>query len=378
MRSADQCAGCISPPREVWIIARKAQNIAKDLPIWRQGSLKRDAGMGAGVSGPLTRILSIVVLLSITLLPVVGAAEERYRVFIMPKLVGISYYDVVKQGIDEAVRELSDVEVIWSGPTQDQVEKQIEMIEAIIPTRPHVIAVAANDPVAIVPVLRKARNAGIHVMSWDGDANFREFFVNLVNFNDFGSQIVEAIKEEVGANGDIAIVTTTFTAPNQLSWIEAIKKNIYANYPGLKIVDMRAAGESTEEAYRIAQDYLKVFPSLKGIIALGVPNTPGVAKAVKEAGLAGKVAVVGNSTPNMMRGYLKDGTVKKVVLWSAPDHGYLTVYSAYRLLTATLMPGREFNAGRLGAFTPREDGLSMQVALPVMVFTKDNVDHYKF
>lgn len=305
-------------------------------------------------------------------------AEERYRIVIMPKLVGISYYDVVKKGVDAAAKDLPDVKVIWTGPSQDQVEKQIEMLEKLIPTRPSLIAVAANDPVAIVPVLKKARTAGIRVMSWDGDTNFREFFVNLVDFEEFGKQLVEAVAEETGPKANIAIVTTSFTAPNQSSWIAAIKKHLYAKYPGLKIVDIRAAGESSEEAYRVTQDYLKTIPNLKGIIALGVPNVPGAAKAVKEAGLSGKVAVVGNSTPDLMRPYLKDGTAKKVLLWNAADHGYLTVHSARALLSGTLKPGQPFQAGRLGTFTPRKDALNSQVALPVMVFTKQNVDKYHF
>jgi rhamnose transport system substrate-binding protein len=316
------------------------------------------------------------------ILAALGAAPARgaepYRIVIMPKLVAIPYYDVVKQGIDAAARELPGVRVVWSGPTQDQVEKQIEMLDSLIATRPHLIAVAANDPVAIVPVLKKAHQAGIRVMSWDGDTHFREFFVNLVDFEDFGSQMVDALAEETGPRGDIAIVTTSFTAPNQSSWIEAIKRRIYAKYPGLKIVDIRPAGESTEEAYRITQDYLQTVPTLKGLIALGVPNPPGVARAVEEAGLAGKIAVVGNSTPDLMRPYLKRGTVKKVLLWSAPDHGYLTVYSAYQLLTKGVQAGQPFSAGRLGSVTPRKDALNLQVALPVLVFTRDNVDRYRY
>lgn len=307
-----------------------------------------------------------------------GWAAEKYRIVVMPKLIGIHYYDMVKQGLDQAARELPEVKVIWTGPSQNLVEKQIEMIEQVIPTKPDVIAVAANDAAAISPVLKKAQAAGIHVMSWDGDANQREFFVNLVDFDDFGKQIIEATKEAAGTQGEIALVTTSFTSPNQSSWVAAIKKHLYARYPGLTIVDMRAAGESTEEAFRIAQDYLKTFPKLKAIVALGVPNLPGVARAVKEAGLSGKVAVVGNSTPNLMRAYLKDGTAKKVLLWNAPDHGYLTVYCAYRMLSGELKAGQPFKAGRLGNFTPRKDAQSMQVALPVLAFTKDNVDNYHF
>jgi rhamnose transport system substrate-binding protein len=338
----------------------------------RAKAARRRAGMSR-----VRRIFSIAALSLAVLLPFAAIGEARHRIFIMPKLVGISYYDVVKKGVDEAARELRDVDVIWSGPTQDQVDKQIDMLEKIIPSRPDVIAVAANDALAVVPVLKQAQAAGIHVMSWDGDADFREFFVNLVDFDAFGAQIVQAIAQEAGTQADIAIVTTSFYAPNQSSWIEAIKRQIYAHYPGLKILDIRPAGESTEEAYRIAQDYLKTFPTLKGIIALGVPNLPGVASAVKEAGMAGQIAVVGNSTPNLMREYLKDGTVKKVLLWNAPDHGYLTVYCANQLLGG-MAEGLQFTAGRLGPFTPRRDAISLQVALPVLVFDRDNVDQHHF
>ena len=321
-------------------------------------------------------IWGAVLLLATPLSP--AQTQPKYRIVVMPKLVGIAYYDAVKTGIDAAAKELPDLAVTWVGPTQDQVEKQIEMIERLIPTKPDLIAVAANDPLAIVPVLAKAQKAGIHVMSWDGDSNQREFFVNLVDFEEFGAQLVETMSGEIGGRGDIAIVTTSFTAPNQTSWISAMKRTIYAKYPRLRIVDIRPAGESTEEAYRIAQDFLKSLPGLKGIVALGAPNLPGVARAVRDAGLAGKVAVVGNSTPNLMREFLKDGTVKTVLLWNAPDHGYLTVYSARQLLLGGLKTGQAFQAGKLGSFTPRKDAINMQVALPVMVFTKDNVDQFRF
>ena len=328
----------------------------------------------------MKRMITVVTLAAATILlfQSPAPAQRKFRIVIIPKIIGIDYYDAAKKGIDEAASELPDIDVIWAGPTQDQVEKQIEIIESFIPSRPDLIAVAANDPVRLVPVLKKAKKAGIRVMSWDGDTDFREFFVNLVDYEDFGVRLAESMVEQVGPKADIAIVTTTFTAPNQVRWIRAIKNHIYANYPELKILDIRPATESTERSYRIGQQYLMEFPTLKGIIALGAPNVPGVINAVVDAGMTDRVAVVGNATPNLARDFLKKGYIKTVHLWNAPDHGYLTVYCAYRLLTGGLKPGQLFNAGRLGDMTPRKDTISMQVALPVMVFTKDNIDQYHF
>ena len=51
---------------------------------------------------------------------------------------------------------------------------------------------------------------------------------------------------------------------------------------------------------------------------------------------------------------------------------------ARELLRGGLKAGQAFNAGKLGQFAPRKDAVSMQIALPVLVFSKDNVDQFDF
>jgi len=297
----------------------------------------------------------------------------------MPKLIGIDYYNAVKLGVDKAATELDGkAKVEWIGPTDATVDAQIEMIETLIPTKPDVICVAANDAEAIVPVLQKAADAGIKVMTWDGDANFRSFFVSLVDYTVFGNAVIDSLAPQINNEGKIAIVTTTLTAPNQVNWIKAIEARIAEKYPNITVIDVRPAGEDTQKANQVAQDLIKTNPDLKGIIALGAPNLPGVLDAVKATDMVGKVMVAGNSTPNMVRPYLKDGSIQDVELWSAPDHGYLTVYSAYVLATTGIEAGKPFTAGTLGEFTPTQDGVSMQISLPLVIFTKDNVDNFDF
>jgi hypothetical protein len=78
------------------------------------------------------RLVRVAVLLLTVLLPVAGGARERQRIVIIPKRVGISSYGARKEGIDAAVRGLSQRAVVWIRPTQDFVEEKIERIEAII------------------------------------------------------------------------------------------------------------------------------------------------------------------------------------------------------------------------------------------------------
>lgn len=312
-------------------------------------------------------------------------ADTTYRMVIMPKFVGISYYDAVEQGVNEAAKDINaagggapGVKVQWIGPTTPSVDKQIEMIDSIIPTKPDLIAVAANDPAAIVPVLKKAKAAGIHVMSFDGDTDFREAFTNLVDYEAIGAAITKSVVDQVGEDAKVAIITTTLTAPNQNQWIDVIKKTAAEKYPKMKILGIWPAGEDTNKAYQTAQSLIQSQPTMNAIIVLGVGNVPGAAKAVDEAKMGGKIAVVGNSTPGLMKKYIENGVSPEVFLWNPIDQGYLTVYTAYNLLQDKLKVGMPFDAGRLGKYTPRADSQNLEVALPVLEFTKHNADQFKF
>jgi len=271
-----------------------------------------------------------------------ATASAKTKILIMPKLVGIPYYNAVKQGVDQATNELkADTTIIWQGPTTDQVDKQIEMLDNAISAKPSVIAVAADDPAAIVPVLKKAKAAGCHVLTWDGDADYRECFVNFVNYDAFGATLVEEMVKQVGETADVAVVTSTLTAPNQSAWLAAMRKTIADKHPGIKIVDVKPSQEDQQLAFQQTQDLLKSRPDLKGIFAITTAALPGAAEAVKQMGLTGKIAVVGNSTPNAIRDYIKGGQIKSAVLWDPVAHGYLTVYTAHELATSGLsVPNR--------------------------------------
>jgi rhamnose transport system substrate-binding protein len=307
-------------------------------------------------------------------------AEDPVTVLMMPKLVGIPYYNAVKIGVDQAAKDLGDkVQVIWEGPTVDQVDKQIEMIDNALANQVGVVAVASNDPAAIVPVLKKAQAAGTHVITWDGDADLRDAFVNFVNYDDFGAQLVEEMVKQVGEKADVAVVTSTLTAPNQSAWLAAMKKQIAAKHPGINIIDVRPSQEDQQLAFQATQDLLKSKPNLKGIFAITTVALPGAAEAVKQMGLTGKIAVVGNSTPNAIRQYIKDGVIKSAVLWNPADHGYLAVFTALADAKGQLKVGEEFDAGKLGKYKPFKDARSLQVLLgPPLVFTKDNIDQFNF
>ena len=74
----------------------------------------------------------------------------------------------------------SNVDLIWDGPTSLDAARQNELVENWITRGVDVIAVAVENRAASRRVLRKARERGIKVLTWDADAepDARDFFVN--------------------------------------------------------------------------------------------------------------------------------------------------------------------------------------------------------
>ncbi len=312
--------------------------------------------------------------------PEAKAPEKKtITVCLLPKKKGLPYFSSCADGAREAAKELG-VTLLYDGPTDGSPEKAAAMIEKWTLKRVDVIAVSPNDPAVLAPAMKAARAKGVHVITWDadGEKDAREFFVNQATAQEIGYSLVDVMAKDLGGPepaGEVAIITATLTAANQNAWIRYMKERL-KKYPKMKLVAIKPSNEDQNLSRQVAQDLMKVFPHLRGIFGISSVAFPGAAEAVRQAGKSGKVLVTGLSTPNNMKEYVKDGTVKSVVLWNTRDLGYLTVYAAHALATGELKPGaKSLKAGRLGEKPIVGDNILLGGKL---VFTKENIDQYDF
>ncbi len=304
---------------------------------------------------------------------------KQIRIGVMPKLIGIDYFNASERGAKEAAKELN-VEVDYTGPVTNDVQQQVQMIETWIAKGYDAICVAPNDPDAIAPVLQKARQRGIKVLTWDADARpeAREFFCNQATYEGIAQALMDVMAEGVGPEAKYLILTGSLTAANQNIWMAEMEKYRQRTYPNMTSLSEtpKVTEESQEMATRVAMDCLKAYPDLQGIFAITSQALPGAAEAVRKAGAADRVFLTGLSTANMMREYIKDGTLRQFVLWNPVDLGYLTVYAAVASLRGELQPSATtFQASRLGEV--KIDGQEIVLGPPV-VFDINNIDDFDF
>ena len=305
------------------------------------------------------------------------AADSKLVVAMLPKSKGNAYFISCKVGADKAAKELG-IQLLFDGPTDSNAAKQNEIVENWITLGVDVIAVAAENKEGISTALRKAQKAGIKVLTFDADAmtDARSFFVNQATPEGIGHGLMDEAARLTNSEGEFAMIVASLTAANQREWQKHIEARLKEKYPKMKLVAVRPCDDLKDKAQSEATALLSANPKLKLIMAICSPGVPGAAEAVKQAGLTGKVKVMGLGLPNENKRYVHAGVTDSIILWNTGDLGYLAIYAGVALAKDELKKGaKTFKAGSLGTFTIAGDNIHLGKPF---IFTKANIDQFDF
>ena len=305
------------------------------------------------------------------------AAQKKVKVVVMPKLMGIPYFNAAQKGAEAAGKDLG-IEVSYIGPTTADAALQVKMLEDVLVQGVDAIAVAPNDAAALTPVLMKARKRGVKILDWDTAADPRviDMSVKQIDDKEYAIALWDSLVKAMGKEeGNYAIITGGLSAANLNTWIDLGLEYAKKRYPKLSLVTERVPSDEMQQvAYQKALELMTAYPNLKGILGVGTISPIGAAQAVKEKGAQNKVAVVGVALPTDSKPYLKDGALKEAILWDPSKLGYLTVVMANELVNGkTVKDGQNIkNVGQI-----KVEGKNVIMGKPT-VFTKENAGNYSF
>lgn len=306
-----------------------------------------------------------------------GAHAEPKRIALVVKALGIGFFEAANKGAQEAAKELGDVEIIYTGPTDTTAEGQIEVINALVAQGVDAIAISANDPDALVPALKKAMDRGITVISWDSGVapEGRQMSLNPSSPALIGNTIIKLAADNLPDGGEVAVLSATSTSTNQNTWIEEMNK-VMPNYPNIKVVATVYGDDLADKSYREAQGLMQTYPNLKAIIAPTSVGIVAAAQAVTDAGKIGQINVTGLGLPSEMAAHVKSGASKSFAIWNPIDLGYAATMIAYNLSngTAKAEAGGEIPMGRMGN-VKLDDKLEGAMADP-FTYDASNIDQF--
>ena len=266
---------------------------------------------------------------------------KRIRIVTVVKRTGIAWFERMEEGIKESASQYG-VDATMTGADDADPQKQADIIRKLIGEKPDAITVVPNSPEALEEVLKRARAAGIKVVTHEaGNQVNTDVDIEAFDTLAFGSHLMDELASCMGGSGTYVAFVGHTTARSHMRWATAAHERAQQKYP--KIVRISAPVETAERldtAYQEAKQLLAKHPDLKGFEGSSVVDVAGIGKAVREAGLQTRTCVMGTSLPSVAGEFLDDGAVDKIFLWDPMVAGQAQVKLALMLVKGeTIGPG---------------------------------------
>ena len=149
-----------------------------------------------------------VVLAFILMLVAVGSlAAQQYYIPLISKGFQHQFWQAVKQGAEQAAKDLG-VTITFEGPeTEAMVDKQIDMLAAALAKNPSAIGFAALDSKAAIPYLQQAKAKKIPVIAFDSGVDSDIPLTTCATDNvAAAAYAADKMADLIGGSGEIAVV----------------------------------------------------------------------------------------------------------------------------------------------------------------------------
>ncbi|QWW19644.1 autoinducer 2 ABC transporter substrate-binding protein [Schaalia sp. 19OD2882] len=272
-----------------------------------------------------------------------SAAGGDYTIAVVPKDATNPWFVRMEVGVKKYAEE-TGMNVYQKGPAETDATMQAQVIQDLIAQGVDAICVVPVDPGAIEPVLKEAMDAGIVVITHEGASQENtQYDIEAFNNAAYGAFIMDNLAEAMGEEGVYTTMVGHVTNASHNEWADGGVEHAKKAYPKMKLLEAEPRVESQdngETAYQVAKELLKKYPEVKGIMGTSSFDAPGVARAIEELGLKGKVFTAGTGMPDANKEILQKDLVHALTLWDPADAGY-----AMASLATKVLKGEEIQDG---------------------------------
>ncbi len=260
-----------------------------------------------------------------------SGGDEQLSVVYVPGLTGNPFYNTVGCGGRDRAEELG-VSFDVQGSSEFDVAAQTSVVNAVVADAPDALMISVTDATAMAVPLTEAKDAGIDIITIDGDLADRSLASsNIQSDNEEGGRLAaEQLAELIGGEGEVLAINQTPGNPIGEARERGFREAL-AEYPGITYLGEQYDENATARAASIASGAASSNPELAGIYTMATNSTEGAITGVREAGRTGDVKVVGYDTSEPIIQALEDGTVDGVVVQYPYREGALGVETAVAL-----------------------------------------------
>jgi ribose transport system substrate-binding protein len=256
-------------------------------------------------------------------------AQDKPYIALVSKGFQHQFWQAVKAGADKAATDLG-VTVTFEGPdSETQVDRQIDMLAAVLAKKPAAIGFAALDSQAAIPLLQQAKDANIPVVAFDSGVD-SDIPIATASTNNLAAAALAADKmaEMIGGEGKVALVVHDQTSRTGIDRRDGFVNRIKENHPKIEIVATEYGDGDHLKSTEITKAILQANPDLKGIFGANEGSAIGVVNGVKE--MNRQVVIIGYDSGAQQKQAIRDGLMAGAITQNPVGIGYKTVEAAVK------------------------------------------------
>jgi simple sugar transport system substrate-binding protein len=280
-------------------------------------------------------------VLAATGLPRLARADAEKVMTTVVKIQGVPWFNFMQKGLIEGGQKFG-INSTMVGPANVDPAQQVRLVEDQIAKKVNVLGLVPLDVKVLAPVLQRAQQAGIIVITQEGpNQDGRTWDVELLNSTVFGEMQMKALAENMGEKGEYVIFVGTLTTPLHNQWADAAIAYQLKHYPNMKLATSRFPGaDEIDTSEQVTRDVLQAYPQVHGILGFGSNGPIGAGNVIRERHLQKKISIIGTIIPSQGLAMVKSGVIREGFLWSPKDAGYAMVAVA-----SLALAGKTFETG---------------------------------
>lgn len=283
----------------------------------------------------MKKIVALLIA-AVLALTCVAALAEGYEIVVVPKDASNPWFVRMETGVNEYAAAHTEDTIYQKGTPEIDATLQYQLVMDLVAQEVDAICIVPVDLESIEPALKEARDNGIVVIAHEG-AGLTNVDYDIEAFNNelYGAFIMDNLAAAMGEEGLYTTMVADLTNGSHNEWADGGVKRATEAYPNMTLLEAEPRVESHDNgdtAYNVAKELFKKYPDLKGIMGTSSFDAPGVARAIEELGLQGKVFTAGTGMPGDNAELLKSGAVQYLTLWDPALAGKAMVALAQKLL----------------------------------------------
>ncbi len=280
--------------------------------------------------------LKLAAAASIAGLGVPRAFAAGNQMVTVVKIIGIPWFNLLGQGVTAGGTKFG-LDATTIGPAHVDPAQQVSMVDDLIAKKVDVIGLVPLDEKVLGPVLKRAQDAGIIVITQEGpNQDNRTWDVEMIDSRRFGEVQMQALSREMGGQGQYVVLVGTLTTPLHNKWADAAIAYQKQHYPNMSLATARFPGaDEVDTAEQVMRNVLQAYPDVRGVIGFGSNGPIGCGNVVRQRHLQKKIAIIGTSIPSQVKPLLEAGAVRECFIWSPKDAGFAMVSVASLALKKT-------------------------------------------